>query len=136
MLAVQPGYVKAGSESEITLVGSGLSGTPNLGQGVEVLEVLITANLVRESGATLITLCPSQTPLAELSTVNLAIDVHEDTEIYTPLTSRIAHLVVIDVLAMGVAMARGPSLVNHLKSVKRSLRSLRLSPKSVKALDD
>jgi RpiR family carbohydrate utilization transcriptional regulator len=26
--------------------------------------------------------------------------------------------------------------VNHLKSVKRSLRSLRLSPKSVKALDD
>ena len=39
-------------------------------------------------------------------------------------------------LAMGVAMARGPSLVNHLKSVKRSLRSLRLSPKSVKALDD
>jgi len=99
-------------------------------------DLLITANLVRESGANLITLCPSQTPLAELSTVNLAIDVHEDTEIYTPLTSRIAHLVVIDVLAMGVAMARGPSLVNHLKSVKRSLRSLRLSPKSIKAMDD
>ena len=99
-------------------------------------DLLITANLVRESGATLITLCPSQTPLAELATVNLAIDVHEDTEIYTPLTSRIAHLVVIDVLAMGVAMARGPSLVNHLKSVKRSLRSLRLSPKSLKNHDD
>ncbi len=95
-------------------------------------DLLITANLVRESGASLITLCPSQTPLAELSTVNLAIDVQEDTEIYTPLTSRIAHLVVIDVLAMGVAMARGPSLVNHLKSVKRSLRSLRLSPKSLR----
>ncbi|MCH2341676.1 MAG: transcriptional regulator, partial [Pseudomonas sp.] len=56
--------------------------------------------------------------------------------IYTPLTSRIAHLVVIDVLAMGVAMARGPSLVNHLKSVKRSLRSLRLSPKSTKHHED
>ncbi|MCQ9754086.1 transcriptional regulator, partial [Pseudomonas aeruginosa] len=64
-----------------------------------------------------------------LATVNLAIDVHEDTDIYTPLTSRIAHLVVIDVLAMGVAMARGPDLVNHLKSVKRSLR---LSPKVMK----
>ncbi|MCY1422227.1 hypothetical protein D3C76_1388700 [compost metagenome] len=37
--------------------------------------------------------------------------------------------VVIDVLAM----ARGPTLVNHLKSVKRSLR---LSPKSVKAAED
>ena len=98
--------------------------------------LLITANLVRESGATLITLCPSQTPLADLATVNLAIDVQEDTEIYTPLTSRIAHLVVIDVLAMGVAMARGPDLVNHLKSVKRSLRSLRLSPKSVRSAED
>ncbi|MNZ47183.1 HTH-type transcriptional regulator RpiR [compost metagenome] len=99
-------------------------------------DLLTTANLVRESGATLITLCPSQTPLADLATVNLAIDVQEDTEIYTPLTSRIAHLVVIDVLAMGVAMARGPDLVNHLKSVKRSLRSLRLSPKTVKPTDD
>jgi len=43
--------------------------------------------------------------------------------------------VVIDVLAMGVAMARGPSLVNHLKSVKRSLRSLRLSPKTIKSAE-
>ena len=99
-------------------------------------DLLTTANIVRESGATLITLCPSQTPLAELSSINLAIDVQEDTEIYTPLTSRIAHLVVIDVLAMGVAMSRGPTLVNHLKSVKRSLRSLRLSPKTVRTAED
>ena len=99
-------------------------------------DLLITANVVRESGATLITLCPSQTPLAELATINLAIDVQEDTEIYTPLTSRIAHLVVIDVLAMGVAMALGPSLAQHLKSVKRSLRSLRLSPKTVKTHEE
>lgn len=99
-------------------------------------DLLTTANLVRETGATLITLCPSQTPLAELASVNLAIDVQEDTEIYTPLTSRIAHLVVIDVLAMGVAMARGPDLVNHLKSVKRSLRTLRLSPKSSRNAED
>lgn len=93
-------------------------------------DLLTTANLVRETGAAIITLCPSKTPLAELATINLAIDVQEDTEIYTPLTSRIAHLVVIDVLAMGVAMARGPDLVEHLKSVKRSLRSLRLSSKA------
>ncbi len=96
-------------------------------------DLLTTANLVRETGAILITLCPSNTPLAELATIHLAIDVQEDTEIYTPLTSRIAHLVVIDVLAMGVAISRGSSLVNHLKSVKRSLRSLRLSPKIAKS---
>ena len=97
---------------------------------LDIAEAEAFEDLVRESGATLITLCPGQTPLADLATVNLAIDVQEDTEIYTPLSSRIAHLVVIDVLAMGVAMARGPDLVGHLKSVKRSLRNLRLSPKA------
>ncbi|MCU1734397.1 MULTISPECIES: quinohemoprotein amine dehydrogenase subunit alpha [unclassified Pseudomonas] len=40
LLAVQPGYVKAGSEAELTLVGSGLNGTPSFGKGVQVLEVL------------------------------------------------------------------------------------------------
>lgn len=92
-------------------------------------DLLHSAALVAETGATLISLCPSQTPLAELGRIHIAIDVVEDTDIYTPLSSRIAHLVVIDVLAMGMAMRRGPELVNHLKSVKRSLRGLRLSNK-------
>ena len=93
-------------------------------------DLLHSANLVVETGATLISLCPSRTPLAELGRIHIPIDVPEDTDIYTPLSSRIAHLVVIDVLAMGMAMRRGPELVNHLKSVKRSLRGLRLSNKT------
>ncbi|MHC8318526.1 quinohemoprotein amine dehydrogenase subunit alpha [Pseudomonas sp. LB3P31] len=40
LLAVQPGYLKAGTETEVTLIGSGLSGKPNFGNGVEVLEVV------------------------------------------------------------------------------------------------
>ncbi|EKN0212702.1 TPA: quinohemoprotein amine dehydrogenase subunit alpha [Pseudomonas aeruginosa] len=40
LLAVQPGYLKAGSETEVILVGSGMVGTPNFGKGVEVVEVL------------------------------------------------------------------------------------------------
>ncbi|CAK9891270.1 MULTISPECIES: quinohemoprotein amine dehydrogenase subunit alpha [Pseudomonas] len=40
LLAVQPGYLKAGSEAQISLIGSGLSGTPRFGAGIEVLEVL------------------------------------------------------------------------------------------------
>ena len=39
-------------------------------------------------------------------------------------------LMLLKVLAMGMAMRRGPELVNHLKSVKRSLRGLRLSNKA------
>ncbi|QXI27855.1 quinohemoprotein amine dehydrogenase subunit alpha [Pseudomonas vanderleydeniana] len=40
LLAVQPAYLKAGSEAELTLVGNGLGGTPDFGPGVEVLKVL------------------------------------------------------------------------------------------------
>lgn len=40
LLAVQPGYLKAGSETEVTLIGSGLQGSPDFGQGVQVLEVV------------------------------------------------------------------------------------------------
>ncbi|SDZ67050.1 quinohemoprotein amine dehydrogenase, alpha subunit [Pseudomonas sp. NFIX28] len=40
LLAVQPGYLKAGSEAEVTLIGSGLSGTPSFGKGVQVVDVI------------------------------------------------------------------------------------------------
>ncbi|WP_150572370.1 SIS domain-containing protein, partial [Pseudomonas fluorescens] len=45
-------------------------------------DLLITANLVRESGANLITLCQSQTPLAERATVHLAHQRQERTTTY------------------------------------------------------
>lgn len=84
-----------------------------------------SVRLARETGATVIGLCPSDTPLAEEVSLPLYIDVHEDTEIYTPMSSRIAHLVLIDVLAVGVAKTRGPHLAEQLKAVKRSLNPLR-----------
>ena len=40
LLAVQPGYLKAGSETEVTLIGSGLTGKPDFGKGVEVVEIV------------------------------------------------------------------------------------------------
>nr|WP_297457670.1 transcriptional regulator HexR [uncultured Halomonas sp.] len=84
-----------------------------------------SVRMAREAGATVIGLCPNGTPLAEEVSLPLYIDVHEDTEIYTPMSSRIAHLVLIDVLAVGVAKTRGPKLAEQLKAVKRSLNPLR-----------
>ncbi|MBR9829746.1 MAG: quinohemoprotein amine dehydrogenase subunit alpha [Oceanospirillales bacterium] len=40
ILALQPSHIKAGSEAEISIVGTGLSGLPILGNGVDVVEVL------------------------------------------------------------------------------------------------
>lgn len=40
LIAIQPRYVKAGQEQELTLLGNALDGQPQLGEGIEVLEVL------------------------------------------------------------------------------------------------
>lgn len=40
VLAVQPAYIKAGTEAELTIVGSNLSTVPALGNGVSVVKVL------------------------------------------------------------------------------------------------
>lgn len=92
-------------------------------------DLLHTIKLVRDTGATVITLCPAGTPLAELATIPIAVDVEEDKDLSTLMSSRVVHLVVIDVLAVGVAMRRGPKLIDHLKTIKRSLRNLRQTDK-------
>lgn len=89
-------------------------------------QVLIDAMaLVKETGATIIGLAPSGTPVAENCDIPLHIDVKEEIETYTPLPSRMAHMAVIDILAVGVSKAKGPDVGEHLQKIHRSLQSLR-----------
>lgn len=92
-------------------------------------DLLHTVKLARDTGATVITICPANTPLSDLATIPIHVDVEEDKDLNTLMSSRVVHLVVIDVLAVGVAMRRGPKLVDHLKTIKRSLRNLRQTDK-------
>lgn len=91
--------------------------------------LLHTVQLVRDTGTTVISLCPSNTPLSEAATIPIHIDLEEDKDLSTLMSSRVLHLVVIDILAVGVAMKLGPGLIDHLKTIKRSLRSLRQNDK-------
>jgi RpiR family carbohydrate utilization transcriptional regulator len=92
-------------------------------------DMLHTCKLVRETGATLLTLCPDNTPLAELASIAIPIDLEEDKDLSALMSSRVLHLVVMDVLAVGVAMKLGPKVLEHLKTIKRSLRNLRQNDK-------
>ncbi|MEH6468098.1 MAG: SIS domain-containing protein [Porticoccus sp.] len=80
---------------------------------------------VKSRGAIVIGMAPSGTPVAEAATIPLTIDAKEDIQIYTPLSSRIAHLVVIDVLAIGVAKHKGGQLQEHLLDLQHGLEALR-----------
>lgn len=92
------------------------------GQTKALIEALRLANL---TGACTITLSPSNSPVARESKIAISIDAEEEVEIYTPLSSRIAHLVVIDLLAVGVAKNIGPRISQHLQALHRGLKPLR-----------
>ena len=87
--------------------------------------LLRSMGMAKDQGATVIGLAPSGSPVARQANIPLEVDVEEDIEIYTPLSSRIAHLVVIDTLAIGVAQRKGPQLQEHLMKLKQGLYTLR-----------
>lgn len=74
------------------------------GRIAELLEVVERA---RERGATVIAITASQSPLARKADLSLIVDHVEDIATQVPMISRILHLLMIDILVVGVTMRRG-----------------------------
>jgi glucokinase len=70
----------------------------------ELLEVVEKAH---EHGATVIAITASQSPLARKADLALIVDHVEDIATQVPMISRILHLLMIDILVVGVSMRRG-----------------------------
>lgn len=86
-----------------------------------IRDVLRCAAVAREAGAATIAVTRSGTPLAGAVDLAIPADVPEDTFVYAPMTTRLAQLAVLDVLATGVALRRGPEIAAHLERVKESM---------------
>ena len=89
-------------------------------------ELIRSVEIARDAGADVIAITSSASPLARLATVALNADVPEDLDVYAPMTSRMVHLVMIDALSVGVAIARGPELVKRLKRAKEVIADRRI----------
>ena len=92
-------------------------------------DLLDAAEIARRKGATTIVVTASGSPLAHASNspqhVLLAADHPEDYDRYSPMVSRLLHLVIIDILTTGVALRLGASLRPMLAEIKRNLRAKR-----------
>jgi RpiR family carbohydrate utilization transcriptional regulator len=86
--------------------------------------LLRSVQLARKAGADVIALCPSGTPLAEEATVLVPIDLSFNIDPYTPISARLAHLVVIDILAVGLALKRGPEFRKKMQNAQKALQKL------------
>lgn len=96
-----------------------------ISQSGQTRALLESVRLAREAGATVIGLAPAGTALSQQCSIPIPVNMEEDLQASTPVSSRIAHLVVIDVLATGVALHRKPLLKEHLKRLEKSQRALR-----------
>ncbi len=96
-----------------------------ISQSGQTRALLESVQLAMEAGATVIGLAPEGTALSQKCSISIPVNMEEDLQAATPVSSRIAHLVVIDVLATGVALHRKPLLKEHLKKLEKSQKALR-----------
>ena len=92
-------------------------------------DLLDAAEIARKKGATSIIITASGSPLAALGQspgqILIAVDHPEDYDRYSPMVSRLLHLIAIDILTTGVALRLGQQLRPMLQEIKKNLRSKR-----------
>lgn len=92
-------------------------------------DLLETLDVARRRRATTIAITTTGSPLAERADILLAADHREDFDRYSPMVSRMLHLMLVDVLATAVAVQLGPELGQRLALIKRNLR-VKYTPES------
>jgi glucokinase len=80
-------------------------------------ELLAVTELAQARGAVVLAITASHSPLAKKADVALIVDHVEDIATQVPMVSRILHLLIIDILAVGVAMRQGQAGVDALPAL-------------------
>ena len=94
----------------------------NTGTTRSIVEI---ARIAHDNGATVICLTGSDSPLTHYCDVSLIVETLENTNMYTPTISRIAALVVIDILSTSVALRRPSEDQARIHQMKRQLSDMR-----------
>ncbi|WP_183086301.1 SIS domain-containing protein [Mycetocola tolaasinivorans] len=79
------------------------------------------AQLARSRGATVIGISGDDTPMMQLCDIKIVAKTFENTDVYTPTVSRLAGLVVIDILSTAVSLRRGEAHFADFESMKAGL---------------
>jgi RpiR family carbohydrate utilization transcriptional regulator len=83
-------------------------------------------DIARKNAATVIVITASGSPLAAAGDIHLAADHPEGYDRYSPMVSRLMHLMIIDILATCVALGLDSRMLQPmLQDMKSKLRSKR-----------
>jgi RpiR family carbohydrate utilization transcriptional regulator len=88
-------------------------------------DLMDACDIAKRQGATTIVITASGSPLASAGHIHLTADHPEGYDKYSPMVSRLLHLLIIDILATTVALRIGEELQPALRDMKDNLRSKR-----------
>ena len=94
----------------------------NTGRTRQIVEA---AEVARANGGTVVGLVGADGPVSAVCDVTLIVETLDNTNVYTPTTSRIAALVLIDILSTAVALRREPEHMGRLDRMKQCLNAFR-----------
>jgi RpiR family carbohydrate utilization transcriptional regulator len=80
------------------------------------------ARMATDRGATVIAITNSASELATEASILFPAQVIEDTSVFTPMSSRLAQLALLDAIHVALALTRGPSASDTLRRSKDALR--------------
>jgi len=89
-------------------------------------DLMDACDIARKNGATTIVITASGSPLASAGHIHLSADHPEGFDKYSPMVSRLMHLMILDILATAVALRIGSATLQPLLSeMRQNLRSKR-----------
>jgi RpiR family transcriptional regulator, carbohydrate utilization regulator len=88
-------------------------------------DLMDACDIAKKRGATTIVITASGSPLAGSGHIHLTADHPEGYDKYSPMVSRLLHLLIIDILATTVALRIGEGLQPVLREMKNNLRNKR-----------
>jgi RpiR family carbohydrate utilization transcriptional regulator len=88
-------------------------------------DLMDACDIAKKRGATTIVITASGSPLATAGQIHLTADHPESYDRYSPMVSRLLHLLIIDILATTVALRIGETLQPALREMKNNLRNKR-----------
>jgi RpiR family carbohydrate utilization transcriptional regulator len=87
--------------------------------------IIEAARLAKQNGAATIALTGTRACLSDCCDVTLLAETLDNTDLFTPTTSRIAALVLIDVLSTAVALRRSGAHRDRIREMKQTLLEFR-----------
>ena len=85
-------------------------------------EFVQAAEIAKERGATVVAITNPESDLSNTASILFPCRVVEDTNVFTPMSSRLGQLALLDALLVALALTRGSAATERLKLSKDALR--------------